>query len=146
MNRRRSLVLSLAVVVVGLSAGVWLLWPRTAITRENAARIQKGMTRVEVLTILGGPPRDESNGRMGLDDPDEDNAEEMRHERLRQWIDSRLRADFDPDGGPRAKWQSNQVVIYIWWDEAGTVEDCDVFPLRRAPEGPLAMFCRCFGL
>jgi hypothetical protein len=140
------LILSLVAVVVVLSVGVWLLWPCTAITRANAAKIQNGMTRVEVLTLLGGPPRDESTGPLGLDHPEEADSDPMHQARLRQWIDCTLRADFEPDGGPRGKWQSNQVVIYIWWDVAGNVESCDVFPMRRAPESPLAMLRRWFGL
>jgi hypothetical protein len=56
MTRRRFLFLSLAAAVVALAIGVWLLWPRTAITRENAEKIRLGMTLAEVEAILGGPP------------------------------------------------------------------------------------------
>jgi hypothetical protein len=48
-------------VVPLVAAG--LVWPRTAITRANAAKIQLGMTLAEVEAILGGPPRDETGGR-----------------------------------------------------------------------------------
>ncbi len=46
------------------AGGVWVLWPRTAITLENYERVHDGMTRAEVETILGGPPRDETDGRI----------------------------------------------------------------------------------
>src|SRR5437868_4644940 len=43
MHHRRLLLLALtAAVVVGASA--WVFWPRTAITRKNAAIVQPGMT------------------------------------------------------------------------------------------------------
>ena len=63
MGRRRVLLLgSAAVVVVGLAIGVWTLWPRTAITEENAAKLRPGMTLAEVEAILGGPARIETTG------------------------------------------------------------------------------------
>jgi outer membrane protein assembly factor BamE (lipoprotein component of BamABCDE complex) len=64
MTRRRLLLFALIAVAVVLAVGVWLLWPRTAITRENAAKIQAGMTLAEVEAILGGPARDEMTGRV----------------------------------------------------------------------------------
>jgi hypothetical protein len=59
-TRRRLLLFILASVAV-LAVGAWLLWPRTAITRENAAKIKEGMTLAEVEAILGGPARNESD-------------------------------------------------------------------------------------
>jgi hypothetical protein len=65
MSRR-----SRRLVLFGLPAGLavlafaaWLLWPRTAITRENAAKIQQGMTLAEVQAVLGEPadPRGEDS-------------------------------------------------------------------------------------
>jgi hypothetical protein len=61
--RRRLLILAVAGTVVMLAVGAWLFWPRTAITRENAAKIQRGMTLAEVEAILGGPARDETPKR-----------------------------------------------------------------------------------
>jgi hypothetical protein len=58
MTRRRVLLLG-SVAVVAACAIVVTVWPRTAINRWNAARIEKGMTRAEVEAILGGPPRQE---------------------------------------------------------------------------------------
>jgi outer membrane protein assembly factor BamE (lipoprotein component of BamABCDE complex) len=41
-----------------LAVGLWLISPASsAITRANAAQVQKGMTLEEVETILGGPAR-----------------------------------------------------------------------------------------
>jgi outer membrane protein assembly factor BamE (lipoprotein component of BamABCDE complex) len=46
-----------------MAVGIWLLWPRpSAITKENANRIQVGMTLQEVEAILGGPARDDTHG------------------------------------------------------------------------------------
>jgi hypothetical protein len=72
--------------------------------------------------------------------------DEPNNTRLHEWVDSVLRADFDEEGGARASWQSDEVAVCIWWDAAGTVETCDVFPLRRAPESPLAVVRRWLGL
>ena len=44
-----------------MAVGVWLLWPRTAITRENGAKLRERMTRAEVVAILGGPERNEGD-------------------------------------------------------------------------------------
>jgi hypothetical protein len=66
-NRDRRIIAFACIAVLGITAaGVWLLWPRpTAITSENAERIQFGMTLQEVEAILGGPARDETDGRGG---------------------------------------------------------------------------------
>jgi hypothetical protein len=104
-----------------------------------------GMTLAEVHAILGGPPRDESNGPPDLDEPGE--MMDLLHEmRLRQWVDCAVQADFDSEGGGRSSWQSDRVAVYVWWGAARTVESCHVFLLRRAPESPLALVRRLLGL
>jgi outer membrane protein assembly factor BamE (lipoprotein component of BamABCDE complex) len=59
---RRRLLLALALLTCVLAGGVaWLLLAReTAITRENAAKIENGMTQAEVEAILGGPARNDA--------------------------------------------------------------------------------------
>jgi hypothetical protein len=52
-----------------LCPSLWLLLPGTAITRENFARIQEGMTLKDVEEILGGPARDESTGPTQFERP-----------------------------------------------------------------------------
>jgi hypothetical protein len=128
-----------ALVLFGVA---WLCWPRTAITRENTDQIQPGMTQAEVHAILGGPPRDESSGPLDLDEPDEGIADLIRQARLRQWVDCAVRSAFDPEGGKRSAWQSNQVAVYVWWDAHGNVTSVDCFPMRLAPESPLARLRR----
>jgi hypothetical protein len=61
----RCLFVLLAALMVGLAVA-WLVWPRSAISAENAARICDGMTLAEVEEILGGPPRDETNDGYDL--------------------------------------------------------------------------------
>jgi hypothetical protein len=63
MTRRGLLLFGLLLGSLALGASVWLLWPRSAINAENAAKIQGGMTVSEVEAILGGPSRDETAGR-----------------------------------------------------------------------------------
>jgi hypothetical protein len=56
---RRTRRLLLFALTAGLPVALiaaWLVWPRTAITRENAAQIGEGMTRSEVEAILGRTP------------------------------------------------------------------------------------------
>jgi hypothetical protein len=60
MPRRRLLLLALPVALVLLGVGALVLWPRTSITRENAEKIEEGMTLAEVEALLGGPARNES--------------------------------------------------------------------------------------
>jgi len=68
MSRRRLILFGVPVVVV-LGVGAWVFWvqPRTAITRENAAKIEVGMTLAEVEAILGGPARFEFPGPLTSD-------------------------------------------------------------------------------
>jgi hypothetical protein len=63
MTRRRVLLLGSVAVLVSLLGAVLLTWPRpSAITADSIAKIQLEMSRAEVEAILGGPPRDESDG------------------------------------------------------------------------------------
>jgi hypothetical protein len=53
-------------LVAGLGGA--LPCPRSAITRENAAKIAKGMTPAQVEAILGGQARNESTGPSERED------------------------------------------------------------------------------
>lgn len=53
MSRRRLLLFGVPVAFVVLGVRIGLALPRTAITQENAAKIQLGMTLAEVEAILG---------------------------------------------------------------------------------------------
>src|SRR5262245_10142275 len=67
-KRRRRVVGGAALASLGaLGLTAWLLWPRTAITRENGEKIHEGMTQAEVEAILGGPARDEASGPLVAD-------------------------------------------------------------------------------
>jgi hypothetical protein len=80
----------LRLLLVGVSASpallvvaAWLPWPGTAITRENFARIQEGMTEAEVADLLGGPPdRWEEVGRL----PEPDRIHVADWDEPRPWI------------------------------------------------------------
>ena len=130
-TRRHLLVFSLLAVVV-LAGAVSLLWPRTAITRENAAKIRVGKTLVEVETILGGSPRNETTGPLVLDivEPAEAGWESTLQ---KQWIEFM----FVEPPTKRVMWQSDQVVIWVSCNGAGCVNACDYFPMRRADESPV---------
>jgi hypothetical protein len=69
MSRRRLFLLAVPVaLVVLLGVGAWALWPRerSAITRENAERIQLGMTLIDVQAILDGPARIEQGSETSF--------------------------------------------------------------------------------
>jgi hypothetical protein len=55
MHARNRRLLVFGLLATGMGVGGWLLWPRpSAVTPENAAKIQLGMTRTQVEAILGG--------------------------------------------------------------------------------------------
>jgi len=66
-RRRRVLLFGLSAALLMLAVGGWLLLPNTAITPANAANIKPGMTRAEVVAILGGPARSELAGVFAPD-------------------------------------------------------------------------------
>ena len=72
---RRLFVVSVAAMSLVLSSAgwnFWATWPRSVITRENAAKIRPGMTGAEVEALLGGAARDETGGSVeaeSLDGP-----------------------------------------------------------------------------
>jgi hypothetical protein len=121
MPRRRFLLCALVAVVAAL-AGVWLLWPRTALTRENAERIEMGMTLAQVEAIMGGPARDETTGRVVLDqsgDPDDVQQRAAIYEHL---LVESLRNHAAGVRFPQAlEWHSNQVSILVLFDRDGCV-------------------------
>jgi hypothetical protein len=66
VRRRLFIALGLLACVLLTSGVAWLLWPQTAITQENAAKLRKGMTLAEVEAMLGGPARDDSTGPLEM--------------------------------------------------------------------------------
>jgi hypothetical protein len=150
MTRRTRLQLLFAlpaVLVVALVAA-WLVWPSTAITRENAEKIKEGMTLAEVEVILGGRARDEATGRLVLDvtaggqDDVELRAALYEHTLLEVFRDQ------DRGGRPPRllEWNSNQVTIWVCVDRDGRVTDCNSLPMRRADETPIDRVRRWYGL
>jgi hypothetical protein len=121
MSKRERRLVSMAalVSVATIAVGVWLSWPRTAITRENAERIQPGMTLAEVEAILGGPARDEG--------PEQRSAVSIQSVR------------------PDREWNSAQVSVWVFLDVEGRVRECRAIPVPPAP-GPLERLRRWLGL
>jgi hypothetical protein len=100
MTRRRVLLLGSVAVVAALAVAVWV-WPRpSAITVENAERIQNGMTRAEVEAILGGPARWEASS---------DAVTTARHGHAR------------PSEPPDHQWVSDYAVVWVFFDDDGLV-------------------------
>ena len=124
-TRRRLLVIGLPFVLMVL--GLWMLWPRSStITRENAGRIQKGMTLAEVEALLGGPARDDSTGPVvrDNDDPRRDPIVWPAHL-------------FNPNSRLPVQWQSDEVTITVAFNPEAQVTGSGFLPLRRADESLL---------
>jgi hypothetical protein len=115
--------------VIASVALAWLLWPRTAITRQAAARIAPGLSLAEVNAILGGPARDETTGPVGRLDPPEFALPDARGIRWRISI-----GDLRPG---LQRWQSDEASVWVHFDDEGRVTDCHTFPMRRVEEGAL---------
>jgi hypothetical protein len=126
VNRRRLLLLVLLVGSLVLGVGAWLVWPRTAITRENAAKIHVGMTLAEAEAILGGLARDEMTGRI-LSDEFADEPD--KNQRWRIWDETLIEAR--KQGLRELQWRSDHVLVWVLTDPAGRVFGHHVMPLRR---------------
>ena len=64
MTRRRILCgLLLGSVVLALGVGVLWIVDARRVTRARFEKVKKGMSREEVIRIVGGPPADYSSGR-----------------------------------------------------------------------------------
>jgi hypothetical protein len=126
-TRRRLLVFGLLATLIGLGVGGWLLWPKsTAITRESAAKIQKGMTLAEVEAILGGPARDDTTGLIENDFDD------------KSW---NVRFGVFKPCNDYQTWESDFVFIWVGFDENccvvhGGSENTQARPGRSARQAP----------
>ncbi len=132
MTRRRLLLIGPPAAFVVLGVGAWLLWPRTAITWENASKIREGMTLAEVETLLGGPARDETTGPVVPADTPEG------------WFLLRERMPTpERRAQPEAReWTSEHLMTKTWFDAEDRVVVHAVLVMRRADENPLDMLRR----
>lgn len=126
---RKLLFASLATLVV-LGLGVWLLWPGTAITRENAAKITEGMRLAEVEAILGGPARDDTTGPV---------LTESGYGANTLWLEDVCL----PFGDQRHHiWKSDCVLVLVSVEADGRVANFIAFHQQRAAERPIDMLRR----
>jgi hypothetical protein len=137
MTRKHWAIVLMLVACAGV-VGAWLLWPRTAITRENAAKIEPGMTVAEVEAIFGGPARDEITGAILTDENDD----------IASWPAAKalFAPEWPSDHGQRILvWQSDQVIVevYLW---EGIVTRCLRLQVRRDYESPVDALRRWVGL
>jgi hypothetical protein len=142
MNHRRLFLVAVPAMLVLVGTSGLLLWPRTAITRENAAKIDIGMTLAEVETIFGGPERDESGGPLSIDEPGEATAVvTLVPDGGAVWVAGRWQVVPSP-----RQWVNTEVVATVAFNVNGRVESCNVLAVRRARESPLAILRRWLGL
>jgi hypothetical protein len=129
-TRRRLLVFGLLAGLLVLGVGVLLLWPRTAITRENAAKIQVGMALADVEALLGGPARNEGTGATRM--LDEQPKQGLHHSGIMRDVESRA---------PLVEWNSDYVMICVPLDSEERVSACHYLFLCPA-EGALVKLRR----
>lgn len=149
--RRRLLLFSLLAGLFTLGVGAWLLWPRTAITRENAAKIQIGMTLAEVEAILGGPVRNDATGPIvvAFDEDGNELGDEARiadffvkeGQAIRPFPVADERGAVHHFGhvtvGWARHWLSDSARVGIVFDSADIVTEFRVSPMRRMQESPI---------
>jgi hypothetical protein len=121
VRRRKLLALVGLAVVAGVAA--FALWPQpNRITRENCARIRKGMSRAEVEAILG-PPGDYTSGPMFV----EGNA---------PTDDAYLY--FTADKDPGAVWCGDAgFIVVLYYPSSGRALDPMFCRGERQPQGSL---------
>ena len=146
MTRRRMLLIALFAALGVLGVGGWALWPRTALTRENAAKIQLGMALGEVEALLGGPARIETTGPTEGDADDNANdgpdPERLATERFLIALTHTTQSSRSRIGSSKHIWGSDSVAIFVVFDVDQRVIDFAVRPLRHAPESPVDMLRR----
>jgi hypothetical protein len=125
--------LSLAAIVIALAVGAWWCLPRTGITRENAGRIQPGITVAEVELMLGGPQRDESTAPLFHDN---ETGRPVRI--LPQWLGKWQPWRKHPD---LLEWRSNEVIISVGLDDDDRVICSFINPVY-VHQGPLELLRR----
>ena len=132
MTRRRLLLFGLLAGLLALGASAWMLRPlASVITRENAAKIQVGMTLAEVEALPGGPARNDTTGSSLFFD---DQPSRMLHEH-----NIMLACEATP---PPMEWYSDRIVIFVVFDPEVHVSACHYLFLRRVDESPLDMLRR----
>jgi hypothetical protein len=142
MTRRtpRLLLFGLTAAVLAIMLAAWALWPRTAITRENADKIRMGMTLAEVEAILGGPARDESTASLTDDNLD------MELVGIPEILfDATCDGEMVPASN-RKLWISDSVVVRVCFDAEGRALCNESVPVRRAELSPLDRLRRWLGL
>jgi hypothetical protein len=127
---RRFLFLSLAAIAVGVAVGMWLLWPRTVITPDNASRIRQGITIAEVEAILGGPERDESTGP--LEHADSGNMLTGPWANGAHFFEVKENRDLARSADDHRLWLSNMAIIGVWFRN-GRVSTFYWLPVRPTP-------------
>jgi hypothetical protein len=114
MNRRRLMLSAIPVMLVMIGGGgiaTYLMQPRTVITRENAAKIQPGMTLAEVEATFGGPARNEATERVS-------------------YCLTGIKG-FDPSVPRPPEWVSEEVLVMVYLDANHRVQRCVPVDVRR---------------
>jgi hypothetical protein len=108
-------------------AGALMLWMRPPeITQEKVERIHEGMTRVDVVSLLG-PAGDYSTGPLLVRGPSGLPNFDLQH-----WMYASA-----PDYGSEAVWVADIGVVVIRFDDDQRVISCWFYPLDRVEQNLL---------
>jgi hypothetical protein len=136
MRRRVTLCASVGGLAALCIIAAIVLWPRSSrFTEENVNRIQPGMNRSEIETIIG-PPIDDSTGPL-LDFPEADcfvgQQPICQVDRPEEWV----HLDMGSPNSKNAIWCDDKLVCVVTFDGDGRVCVKSVRHTRRAPQGTL---------
>jgi hypothetical protein len=144
IRRRRLLVFGLLAGLFAVGVGGWMLWPRTAITREDAAKIQVGMTLEEVEAILGGPPRSDASGNtvvdMRADTIEQERATRIVWQKI-VWQSLAMYRHVAENDGNLVIWESDDVFVWVRLEDR-RVTGSGQIPFRRVYESPIEIVRR----
>jgi hypothetical protein len=138
------LKVALAVMVaLGLAALGWgylrEVFATSTINERRFQQIEPGMSLKQVNMILGGPCRDESTGRLivNQDIYDRDGALQLDvHDYNGALAFVRIyRRDLQNLEGSTQLWVSDHLIIRVFFDTADVVWKADCLRVRRDPEG-----------
>jgi hypothetical protein len=133
--RRRKLRQMVAVGLVVLAAGTFVLWPRTdRVSRENYDRIKEGMTLAEATTILG-EPGDFTTGEIDEDTPMPFDWRADCFGTMRPITSGDLEGFALPERS--ARWVTDSTSVWLALDDSGRVIGGQFHRLKKTDAGTI---------
>jgi hypothetical protein len=143
--RKRKLLVVMAVTLAGVAIAVLVAWLRPdRVRRENYTRVEKGMTRAQVLTVLGTP----GDYRTGPGETVGLTSARTRSETSPVWLADGGEGPTDPrnlwhrdgplvDDRHQTVWVDDANVIVVFFDDRERVFGKLFSDRRKLPQGPI---------